>query len=66
MKFQIFGDYATVDETVLEQFNSLDEAIRWVHGFVRGGNFGGYDNIQVIRFAEDDEAITEYIVVDHT
>lgn len=62
MKFQIFGDYGYTSETLLEEFDTLREAKRWVDGYARNGYFGGYEAVEVIRFADDGEAITEYLV----
>ena len=60
MKYEIYGDYATTNETLLEQFDSLDEAAAWADCYVRDGDFGGYGRIEVIEFAPDGEAITHY------
>lgn len=64
MKFQIFGDYGYTSETLLEEFDTLSEAKAWVDGYIQYGDFGGYAAVEVIRFAEDGEAITEYLVED--
>jgi len=60
--FEIYGDYATTDETLLAEFDYVTEAIRWVNEYTRWGDFGGYDRIEVISFADDGEAITHYQV----
>jgi hypothetical protein len=58
-KFKIYGDYGYTTETLLEEFDTRSEAVRWAEGYVESGDFGGYDVIEVARFADDGE----YIVV---
>jgi hypothetical protein len=65
MKFQIFGDYGYTSETLLEEFDTLGEAKDWVDGYIQYGDFGGYAAVEVIRFADDGEAITEYLAENH-
>ena len=60
--YQIFGDYGYISETLLEEFDSLDEAIRWVDGYTEDGDLGGYDRIEVCTFADDGELIVHYEV----
>lgn len=61
-KYEVYGDYALVSECLLEEFDTYAEAERFVDGYVASGDFGGYETIEVIEFAEDGEAITHYIV----
>jgi hypothetical protein len=58
-KFKIYGDYGYTSETLLEEFNTRSEAIRWAEGYVESGDFGGYDVIEVAWFAEDGEYMVE-------
>ena len=66
--FTVYGDYAS-DPVELAEFNSVTDAITWVRGYTRGGDFGGYEVIEVIefvegvpqvRYREEDEAYEEY------
>lgn len=61
-KYEVYGDYALATECLLEEFDTYAEAERWVDGYTARGDFGGYETIEVITFAEDGEAITHYIV----
>ena len=64
MMYQIYGDYALTSETLLEEFETKDEAVRWVKGYTRHGDLGGYDSIEVMRFLPDGESVTIYLI-DH-
>jgi hypothetical protein len=55
--YKIYGDYAYTTETLLEQFETLSEAVRWCEGYTDAGDFGGYTVIEIARFAGD-----EYVV----
>ena len=57
MTYYIYGDYGYTSETLLEEFESYADAVRWVEGYVEGGDFGGYTVIEIARFAGD-----EYVV----
>jgi hypothetical protein len=57
--FKIYGDYGYTSETLLEEFDTRSEALRWAEGYVESGDFGGYDVIEVATFADDGE----YIVI---
>jgi hypothetical protein len=64
MRYQIlgiWGDRAHRSETRLEQFDTVAEATRWVDGYIKSGDFGGYDTIEVIEFTRDGGAITHYL-----
>ena len=65
MTYQIYGDYGFTSETLLEEFDTLSEAKQFVDGYVQHGDFGGYAAVEVIRFAADGEAITEYLAENH-
>ena len=56
--YKIYGDYGYTTETLLEEFDTRSEALRWADRYAEEG-FGGYDVIEVARFAEDGE----YIVI---
>jgi hypothetical protein len=56
--FYVYGDYGYLSEELLEEFSQLAEALRWVSEYIRGGDFGGYDVIEVASFADDGEYIT--------
>jgi hypothetical protein len=57
--YKIYGDYGYTTETLLEEFNTLSEAVRWAEGYVESGDFGGYSVIEVATFAEDGEYLVE-------
>jgi hypothetical protein len=57
--YKIYGDYGYTTETLLEEFDTRSEALRWADRYVESCDFGGYDVIEVARFAEDGE----YIVI---
>ncbi len=60
--FKIYGDYGYTTENLLEEFDTYEEAERWVKGYTRTGDLGGYSMIEIARFAEDDEYVVEYRV----
>ena len=55
--FKIYGDYGYTTETLLEEFNTRSEALRWADGYVESGDFGGYSTIEIAFFAEDGEYV---------
>jgi hypothetical protein len=57
-RFKIYGDYGYQSETLLEEFDRLDDATRWLKRYVRWGNMGGFDIIEVAHFAPDGEYLT--------
>lgn len=59
-KYRVWGDYGYVSETLLEEFQTAEEGIRWVNGYVASGDFGGYNIIEV---AYIDARTGEYCVV---
>ena len=61
MRYTVYGDYGYVDETVLFESNSRDEAVRWAERYVRRGDTGGYGVIEVASFAEDGEYLTHWV-----
>jgi len=56
--YKIYGDYGYTSETLLEEFESFDEAVYWVERYVGDGDFGGHEIIEVAEFADD-----EYVVL---
>lgn len=62
MKFQIFGDYGYTTETLLGEFDYYAEAKRFVDGYTKDGDFGGYSVIEIATFAEDGEYMVKYRV----
>jgi hypothetical protein len=59
-KFEIYGDYGYTTQTLLEEFDTLSEAVRWCDGYVEGGDFGGFGLIEIAWFAEDGEYVVEH------
>lgn len=57
MTYKIYGDYGYTTETLLEEFESYADAVRWCEGYTESGDFGGYVLIEIARFAGD-----EYVV----
>jgi hypothetical protein len=57
-QFKIYGDYGYVSETLLEEFDSERDAVRWAQDYVDGGDFGGYVRIEVAYFAPNGEYVT--------
>jgi hypothetical protein len=58
-KFKIYGDYGYTTETLLEEFDTRSEAVRWAERYVESGDFGGYTMIEIAWFAEDGEYMVE-------
>ena len=58
-KYKIYGDYGYTTETLLEEFNTRSEAIRWAERYAESGDFGGYTCIEVAYFADNGEYIVE-------
>jgi len=52
--FKVYGDYGYITETLLEEFDDFDSAVRWVEGYTKGGDFGGHMIIEVAQFADDE------------
>lgn len=59
MTYYIYGDYGYTSETLLEEFDDFDSAVRWAEGYAESGDFGGYTMIEVAEF--DDKG--EYLVL---
>lgn len=51
--YYVYGDYGTAAENELHQEATQAEAIRWANRYVRRGDFGGYDRIEVASFDAD-------------
>ena len=58
--YHVYGDYGFESECELESFSSYNGAIHWAKGYVRGGDMGGYNRIDVLSFADDGEAIEHW------
>ena len=61
-KYQVFGDYGYQSECELEIFETAERARRFVDGYTKYGDMGGYEVIEVITFADSGEAIVHYRV----
>ena len=60
MAYQIYGDYGFSGEALLEEFESLNDAVDWVEGYTSDGDMGGYNRIEVVDFDGDGELIVYY------
>ncbi len=64
--FKIYGDYGYNSETLLEQFDTVDSAVRWVERYVADGDLGGYSMIEVAVFrAEEYEVVRRWDADDY-
>jgi hypothetical protein len=52
-----YGDYGYNTECVLAEFNSVAEGKRWLNGYIRDGNMGGYKMIEIASIAENGEYV---------
>jgi hypothetical protein len=52
MIYTVYGDYATESENILFSSKYLFEAIDFVKGYIRWGDMGGYEVIEVISLDE--------------
>lgn len=51
--YTVYGDLGdSVSETILYTSDSLNDATRWAHQYVRWGDFGGYKIIEVVEQGE--------------
>lgn len=57
-KYKIYGDYGYTNETLLEEFDTLSEAVEWAENYV-DDDFGGYMMVEV---AWHDLKTGEYVV----
>ena len=57
--YKVYGDYGYVNETLLESFQSLDEAVRWMNSYVEDNSMGGYNLIEVAWFNKNNEYCVE-------
>ena len=60
--YQIYGDYGYISECLLEEFDDLKEAVQWADKYTKGGDLGGDNAVEVIRFKADGEAVTEWLL----
>jgi hypothetical protein len=56
---KIYGDYGYEGECLLHECNTVQEAQRWVQGYLRDG-MGGYSVIEAATFAEDGEYVVQF------
>lgn len=56
-KYKVYGDYGYVSECLLHETDVRSEAIAWADRYVRGGDFGGYNIIEVAYF-DNEEYVT--------
>lgn len=56
-RFKIYAEYGYESECLLEEFDHYQDAVKWLNGYTRGGDFGGYSVIEIAEFAEDGEYI---------
>lgn len=60
MKYKVYGDYGYESETLLEEFDSKAEAIRWAEGYTESDT-GGFMMVEVAYFA-DEEYVTVWTI----
>lgn len=54
--YKVYGDYALVSECLLESFDTLTEADRWLNKYSRYGyEMGGYHHLESGWHSEDGE-----------
>jgi hypothetical protein len=58
-KFKIYGDYGYVNQTLLNEFDSLKQALEWAEDYANSGDLDGFTVIEVACFAEDGEYLVE-------
>ena len=59
MTYYVYGDYGYNSEQELYETESLQEARDFARDYVRWGDFGGYNQIEVAWFNDDGEYIVE-------
>lgn len=59
MKYQVYGDYGYVSQNLLEEFDSVTEAIRWAESYC-SDDLGGYSVVEVAWFAADGEYMVDW------
>lgn len=58
--FYVYGDYGYQTEQELFTATNLDEAKRFAQQYIRHGDFGGYNVIDVAWFSECGEFMVEW------
>jgi len=58
-RYSVFGDYGYTSECLLKDGLSYAEAVRFVKGYIRWGDFGGYRVIEIARHDPDGEYVVE-------
>ena len=53
--YKIYGDYGYVSETLLAEFDNLDQAKSWCEDYLQDGDFGGYNLIEIATFSANGE-----------
>lgn len=56
MKYKVYGDYGYTTETLLEEFETRNEAIDWALGYT-SYDMGGFMMVEVAYFADDGEYV---------
>ena len=46
--YQVYGDYGLETECELYSHNSLTFVRRWLDGYTRWGDMGGYENLYLV------------------
>lgn len=62
MKFKVYGDYGYQSECELHESDSQNAAVRWLTEYVRQGDTGGYNILEVAYFANDGEYVTVHTI----
>jgi len=63
MRYQIYGDYGYINETLLYETDRLSEAQHWFDGYTADETLGGYDIVELSRFSTVDG---EFISIQRT
>tara|TARA_R110000764_G_scaffold39553_1_gene88459 strand:+ start:746 stop:952 length:207 start_codon:yes stop_codon:yes gene_type:complete len=46
--YKILGVYGDSNFVILHESDNIERANSWVVGYIRAGNYGGYDSINVV------------------
>lgn len=60
MMYELIGDYGLSTERLIRKFGSLRDALLFVDDYASGGDLNGFSILEVVRFADDGEAIFEW------
>lgn len=58
--YTVYGDYGYITETALFESQKEQEAIEWLKNYVRDGDTGGYEVLEVAYHAPDGEYMTVF------